>query len=295
MQTATRADLPSLTIRRGRLSWPAIARVGGKTVLTVGLIVVGFVVYQFWVTSLFAGRAQAGLERDFADHVGGAAVVAVPYRAGSLPEAPIAIPDDLDAPTADEVAAATPGPALSISVLTPEHPAIADLERSPTELPGEDLGASDAAMVVSEPTASRGEAIGRIIMPSANIDWTFVEGVTRADLRNGAGHMPGTALPGGPGNAVISGHRTTYGAPFSALDRAVPGDLITVETASGTHVYQVIEQRVVKPTDVWVAGQWDGAWLTLTTCNPRFSARERLIVFARLVGGPNAAAIVGSQ
>ena len=54
---------------------------------------------------------------------------------------------------------------------------------------------------------------------------------------------------------------------------------------TGTHVYEAVESLVVEPTDVWVTEQWDGGWLTLTTCNPRFSARERLVVIARLVDG----------
>ena len=123
--------------------------------------------------------------------------------------------------------------------------------------------------------------------------WAVVEGVTRADLKNGAGHMSTTPLPGQPGNAVISGHRTTYGAPFHELDELVPGDLIEVETAIGVHTYAVRESIVVRPTEFWVTQPRDGAWLTLTTCNPKFSARQRLIIFAELIDGPNAEVIVG--
>ena len=53
--------------------------------------------------------------------------------------------------------------------------------------------------------------------------WTVVEGVGTAELKTGAGHMPDTPLPGMPGNAVISGHRTTYGAPFNELDELLLG------------------------------------------------------------------------
>jgi sortase A len=99
--------------------------------------------------------------------------------------------------------------------------------------------------------------------------------------------MPGTALPGQPGNSVISGHRTTYGRPFYDLDLLSAGDRIEVETAVGVHVYEVRESFVVAPTDVWVTDDRPGGWLTLTTCHPRFSARERLIVTAEMVQGPN--------
>ena len=107
--------------------------------------------------------------------------------------------------------------------------------------------------------------------------------------------MPGTALPGQPGNAVISGHRTTYGAPFADLDDVAAGDIITVETATGVHLYEAVQSFVVAPQDIWVTEQWSGGWLTLTTCNPRFSARERLVVIVRLVDGPNAGVILGSR
>jgi sortase (surface protein transpeptidase) len=64
--------------------------------------------------------------------------------------------------------------------------------------------------------------------------------------------------------------------------------MVEIETAIGTHVYEVRESFIVAPTDVWVTNQRDGGWLTLTTCNPKYSARERLIVTAELMSGPNA-------
>ncbi|GIU91786.1 MAG: hypothetical protein KatS3mg011_0692 [Acidimicrobiia bacterium] len=114
-----------------------------------------------------------------------------------------------------------------------------------------------------------------------------VEGVDTENLKLGPGHMPWTPVPGQPGNAVISGHRTTYGRPFFDLDLLQPGDLIEVETAIGIHQFTVRETVIVTPFDVWVTEPRRGAWLTLTTCNPKYSARERLVVFAELTGGPN--------
>jgi sortase A len=98
-------------------------------------------------------------------------------------------------------------------------------------------------------------------------------------------------MPGQVGNTVISGHRTTNGAPFYDLDQLGRGDAILVESLTGTHTYEVVETRIVHPTDTWVATQWEGSWLTLTTCTPKFSSSSRLIVFARLIDGPNAEAI----
>ena len=128
-------------------------------------------------------------------------------------------------------------------------------------------------------------------IPSLDLEAVVFEGVTAETLRKGPGHMPWTPLPGQPGNAVISGHRTTYGRPFFDLDQLKPGDRIEIETVIGTHLYVVRDSFVVKPTDVWVTEDREGGWLTLTTCNPKFSARERLIITAELVEGPNAAYI----
>jgi sortase A len=155
-------------------------------------------------------------------------------------------------------------------------------------------GAVDPVPLLVEAPPPDGEAFAIIRIPTIerlSEGWAVVEGVTRADLRNGAGHMPSTALPGQPGNAVISGHRTTYGAPFHDLDQLRPGDRIEVETAIGIHAYAVRETVIVRPTEFWVVQDRPGAWLTLTTCHPKFSSRQRMIVFAELVEGPNAEAL----
>ncbi len=267
------------TVTRRRVDAAAVARVSGKTLLGVGLFILGFVAYELFVTSVFARRAQDGLTAELDQRIATVATGVEGYIPGALPESPIRLPAELS------VAMAAP-PGEAGAAIDPAAEEVAG-----GELPGEVL--SEEAAIVTEPLPPAGNAIGRIVIPAAGVDWTVVEGVSVADLRTGAGHMPDTPLPGQPGNAVISGHRTTYGAPFFHLDRVEPGDEIEVTTATGTHAYQVVESRVVGPNDTWVTGQWDGAWLTLTTCNPRFSSRERLVVFAHLVGGPNAEAIVG--
>lgn len=138
-----------------------------------------------------------------------------------------------------------------------------------------------------EEPVDEGEPLGTIRIPSIEVDWVLFGGVTPSTLNQGPGHMPWTPLPGQPGNAVISGHRTTYGAPFFDLDQLQPGDVIEVETAIGVHTYTVRDTIIVSPTDVWVTDPRPGAWLTLTTCHPKFSAAQRLIVQAEMTGGPN--------
>ncbi len=161
----------------------------------------------------------------------------------------------------------------------------------------------DPAVVGTPPEASSGDevvpvlypefAVGegnpfaRIVSEEAGVDHIVFEGVRRDDLKKGPGHMPWTTLPGQPGNAVISGHRTTYEAPFADLDLLEEGDEITVQTATGAHIFAVREVVIVEPTDVWVTESREGSWLTLTTCHPKRSARQRLVVFAELVDGPN--------
>ena len=134
-----------------------------------------------------------------------------------------------------------------------------------------------------------GDGVGFALLrvPKVGLEAVVFEGVTTPTLAKGPGHMPGTPLPGQPGNAVISGHRTTYGRPFHDFDMLVAGDRLEVDTGIGTHVYEVRESFSVAPTDVWVTDSRPGAWLTLTTCNPKYSATERLIITAELVAGPN--------
>ncbi|HUG75337.1 MAG TPA: class E sortase [Acidimicrobiia bacterium] len=144
---------------------------------------------------------------------------------------------------------------------------------------------------IAELSPLRGDPLGRIEIPALGLDWVVVEGTSAAELRKGPGHIPGSPLPGQPGNAVLSGHRTTYGAPFHRLDELSEGDEIIVETTIGRHRYRVVSSLVVAPTDIWVVNGRDGAWLTLTTCHPKYSSRERLVVFAALVEGPNYAAV----
>ena len=112
----------------------------------------------------------------------------------------------------------------------------------------------------------------------------FVEGTSRDDLKKGPGHYPETPFPGTIGNAAIAGHRTTYLHPFWAIDNLVPGDDIIIETLAGTFDYRMSEPHlIVKPTDVWVVNNTPDAELTLTACNPKGSAAQRIVIKAKLV------------
>ncbi len=115
-----------------------------------------------------------------------------------------------------------------------------------------------------------------------------VQGVSLADLQRGPGHYPGTAMPGEKGNFAVAGHRTTYGAPFFNLDQLREGDRVLVTARDGKrYTYRVRGQRIVAPGDTWVITsdplERGRPMLTLTTCNPRFSNAQRLVVFAELM------------
>lgn len=132
-----------------------------------------------------------------------------------------------------------------------------------------------------------GESLTRIRIPKLGVDTIVVEGTTASALRAGAGHYPTTALPCEDGNVGIAGHRTTYGKPFANLDRLKPGDTIILETPIGSCTYEVSKQPfIVAPTNLdVVANSPTTRELTLTTCHPKHSARQRLIVKANFVSG----------
>ncbi len=127
-----------------------------------------------------------------------------------------------------------------------------------------------------------GEPVGIIRIPKIGLDRAVIQGIGVPDLRRGPGHYPATPLPGQLGNAAIAGHRTTYGAPFNRLDELVAGDPILIQTLTGTFRYTVTQQLIVSPKEVAVLDPTPEASLTLTTCNPKFSASQRLIVKAVL-------------
>jgi sortase A len=144
--------------------------------------------------------------------------------------------------------------------------------------------APPSTLAPAPPPAPVGSAVALIRIPRIGVEKAVVEGVGVADLKKGPGHYPGTPLPGQPGNAAIAGHRTTYGAPFNRIDELAPGDPIFVTTRQGSFRYEVSETRIVRPSETSVLDPTPDDRLTLTSCHPKFSARQRIVVVARLVG-----------
>ncbi len=198
----------------------------GQVLITLGLVVLLFCVYELKITNIYTGQQQSALSDDLRDRW------------------------------------AEPRPAVR-----PGTP--------PTVKP-----------------VALGEGLAVLRVPRLGTDWSKVvlEGVGVPDLKRGPGHYPGTALPGQVGNVVVSGHRTTYGAPFQDLDRVRVGDALVLETRTGWFTYRATGTLIVKPTAIEVTYPVPGRpgvapeqrLLTLTTCNPKYSAKQRLVLQARL-------------
>lgn len=216
----------------------------GRTFITVGILILLFVGYQLWGTSIYTAREQNALEQDFETTLA---------REG------------VPAPTSTTIG-----------------------------VPGEtgETSETDEPALLAPTIPAEGDPVARIKIPKIGVDSIVVNGVSRNDLRKGPGLYPETALPGQAGNAAIAGHRTTYGAPFGDLDQLVVGDLVQVQTLYGVFRFRVTEQLIVAPSDVGVIDPKPVdpntpskgliPQVTLTTCNPKYSAAQRLIVKADL-------------
>jgi sortase A len=129
-----------------------------------------------------------------------------------------------------------------------------------------------------------GDIFGRIEIPRIHVSVIVLEGSDSHMLRIGAGHIPGSGLPGMIGNVAIAAHRDTF---FRPLRDIRTNDLITLTTLDGVFRYRVHGTEIVDPADVQVLHRTEDAELTLVTCYPFYylgSAPKRFIVHARKQG-----------
>lgn len=339
---------------------------GGRTIAVLGVVLLLFVVYQLWGTSLQYARAQSELRDDFSnllsqtaafrDGATGADGLSSSTETGASSEGSSGIAilssgassgtASLSSSTAtlsDGIAtlsagAATPSrlaaeasiseaqpprtlPSTSsnaeTNAETPQEATASQSSASPanaspaettrqtllvnpsTRLPREDIENADLVYTPGSDEIlpllypGSGEAVARIVIRAIGMDQIVVEGTDVDALRKGPGHYPWTPMPGQPGNASIAGHRTTYGAPFANIGNLRPGDRITVQTAQGEFVYEVLAQDsptkgylIVSPDRVDLLRDNGNNLLTLTSCHPRFSNRQRIVVQAKLLGDP---------
>lgn len=219
----------------------------GRVLVTGGVLILLFVAFQLWGTGIYEARAQSDLRSKFDREL--------TERGGST------------STTSGSVA--SPGTTI---------PTTGTATTTPLEVPA---------------APADGDPLGVIKIDKIGVDKVVVEGTTVPDLRKGPGHYAGSPMPGQVGNSAIAGHRTTYGAPFGDLDQLSRGDKVSVRTLTGTWNYVLTEDPfAVKPTQTEVlnptvdqaTGQ-ERATLTLTTCDPKYQATERLVVKAQLTEG----------
>ena len=250
----------------------AAARGTGAVVGAAGLVVLLFTAYQLWGTGVVQARAQARLRAELDAHLPAGIRRAAARAAAAASRHPRSEGYEGPRPTSAEGANDAPG-RVAPPVVAP--PVVAPPVVAPPAVP-----------------PAPGAPIGTIDIPSIGLDEVVVQGVAATDLAMGPGHYPGTPLPGEEGNVAIAGHRTTYRHPFYDLTAVLPGDPIVLTTPQGAFTYRVVGASVVTPTDAAVLAATGSPTLTLTTCNPRYSAATRLVLRAVLVRSVLASAAV---
>jgi sortase A len=131
--------------------------------------------------------------------------------------------------------------------------------------------------------AESGDAVARLQVPRLDLDVVIVNGTDVGDLRRGPGRHLDSSMPGEGELVYIAGHRTTFGAPFSAIDKLTPGDRISLKLPYATVVYEVTENRIVDQFELSVLESRGREELILQACHPRFFSSERYLVYARPV------------
>ncbi len=236
MTATSVAPRPPAHARRRRGSSGAALAYGfvgvvGELLITLGVLLLGFLVWQLWWTDVEGNAAQAAIVRD-------------------MGFAPPAVVED-------------GGPQVA--------------ERRTDEPP-----------VMEEP--EHATSFASLLVPrwDGEPERPISQGTDRATVLDvlGIGHYEGTAMPGGVGNFALAGHRVTFGKPFNRIEELQVDDALVVRTTDTWYVYKVTSTEVVLPRDVrviWpVPNEQDAVpterFITLTTCHPMFSARERYIV-----------------
>lgn len=131
--------------------------------------------------------------------------------------------------------------------------------------------------------AVRDGGLVRVTIPKIDLDAIVLEGAGRKQLKLGPGRIKSSALPGEPGNSVITAHRDTF---FRRVYELKKGDELLIRRKGEIFRFQVSGYKIVKPDDLSVLKPTSDAQLTLITCYPTYfigPAPERLVVFSKLI------------
>jgi sortase A len=256
----------------------------GKVLIATGLLMFGFVAYQLWGTGIETARAQSALKNEFQE--------LIEQRQTDPPTLVDAASSDGDPAQSDASDDAPTDPAQSdTSSASNGSTGVVVSDASPAADGSGSVGdttATDTPLIPVDqdiPPIFRGDPLALLEIPAIGRSDIVVPGVSLNDLKDGPGHYPETPLPGQLGNASIAGHRTTYGAPFFDVDDLVPGDELIVTMLTGDQfVYEVTGIEIVSASDYWVVTTTDPtkAELTLTSCHPKYTARDRIVVHSVL-------------
>ena len=158
---------------------------------------------------------------------------------------------------------------------------------APPKTAGRDLASYELSIAQAAKRYRRslheGDAIGRIIVPRLGLKMVFVNGTDTSTLEKGPGRQLSTYMPGEGKLIYIAGHRTTYLAPFSAIDKLRAGDSVTLEVPYGTFQYKITGHTIVAANDLAVLKSHGREVVALQACHPRFFASERYIAWAKPV------------
>jgi len=250
----------------------------GVGLIAAGVVLLGIAARELWWTDIAAGRAAAQLREDVYDEWG----LTVAGRSSAEPRFLAPLFD----PTFDETVIVAAGSDYSApaSVAAPGTTVSATVATLPTEDPG---AAQFDANVASQ------DAFALLYVPRMREHaWgtPILHGVADEQLDVGIGHFPSAPLPGENGNFSLAGHRMTHGKPFTDIDKLVAGDEVIVETRDSFYVYTLKVDRIVNPTDVWVLDDQpvpevsgaDKGIITLVTCTPKWSTKQRWIWWGEL-------------
>jgi len=263
--------VPSLTRPGHRNRSGSVWGTAATLVATVGAAASIYFGWQLWGSDVYTAYQQEQLAAELEQTTAVPVEVYLPTPAGPSPTTG-------DTPT--QPATPTPSPAVP-------SPSSITAPASPTTTPAQKPAGSSSAPRVVQPGKHRdGQAVGTIEIPKIGLKKVFVLGTSVDDLKKGPGLWKWGVFPGTPGNATISGHRTTYGGPFRHLDQLQYGDKIIVRVPGQPDaVFEVRGHTIAPPFDTRVTKQTPGARLTLTTCDPVGSAAQRLVIQAELIKG----------